>query len=264
MVRMPSSPRIGAQCFSAGWCSGAHRKPTPASPTQREIVADGHLELDAELGEHVGGARLGGDAAVAVLGDLDAGAGRDQRRAGGDIVGAVAVAAGADDVDGVGRHLDAVHAARSICAAPVISSTVSPRTRSAIRKAPICAGVAAPAVIWSSAVRISSSVSVAPPETFWIRWRSSCEGWAVHGLGSQAAWRAARTLRRRGAHAGDLEEVGEQRVAVLGGDALGVELHAVHGMRLVLQAHDRGCRRAVSAVTARQSGRLARSTMSEW
>src|SRR5204862_547727 len=67
---------------------------------------------------------------------------------------------------------------RSICAAPVISSTVSPRTRSAIRKAPICAGVAAPAVIWSSAVRISSSVSVAPPETFWIRARNSCEGWA--------------------------------------------------------------------------------------
>ena len=70
---------------------------------------------------------------------------------------------------------------RSIWAAPVISSTVSPRTRSAIRKAPICAGVAAPAVIWSSAVRISSSVSVAPPETFWIRARNSCEGWASMG-----------------------------------------------------------------------------------
>ena len=35
-----------------------------------------------------------------------------------------------------------------------------------------------------------------------------------------------------------LEEVGEQRMAVLGGDALGMELHAVHRMRLVLQAHD--------------------------
>src|SRR6185503_13575990 len=126
---------------------------------------------------------------------------------------------------------------RSICAAPVISSTVSPRTRSAIRKAPICAGVAAPAVIWSSAVRISFSVGVAPPKTYWIRARNSCEGWAsivrlsggvAEGAHVAAAW----------AEPGDLQEVGEQRVAVLGGDALGVELHAVHGMRLVLQAHD--------------------------
>jgi hypothetical protein len=61
---------------------------------------------------------------------------------------------------------------RIICAAPVISSTVSPRTRSAIRKAPICAGVASPAVISSSARRISPSSSVVPAETFWIRLRS--------------------------------------------------------------------------------------------
>ena len=43
--------------------------------------------------------------AVAVLGDLDAGAGRNQSRAGRDVIGAVTVAAGADDIDGVGRHL---------------------------------------------------------------------------------------------------------------------------------------------------------------
>jgi hypothetical protein len=50
-------------------------------------------------------------------------------------------------------------------------------------------------------------------------------------------------FRQRGgrrAHAGDVEEVGEERVAVLGGDAFGMKLHAVHGMRLVLQAHDDG------------------------
>src|SRR5262245_15514844 len=41
IVRMPSSPRIGAQCFKAGWCCGAHRKPTPASCTQRAVVANG-------------------------------------------------------------------------------------------------------------------------------------------------------------------------------------------------------------------------------
>src|SRR5436190_6548400 len=126
---------------------------------------------------------------------------------------------------------------RSICAAPVISSTVSPRTRSAIRKAPICAGVAAPAVIWSSAVRISSSVSVAPPETFWIRARNSCEGWASIVRLSGGVAEGAHVAAAR-AESGHLQEVGEQRVAVLGGDALGMELHAVHGMRRVLHAHD--------------------------
>src|SRR5262249_1264295 len=35
-----------------------------------------------------------------------------------------------------------------------------------------------------------------------------------------------------------VEEVGEQGMAVLGGDALRVELHAVYGKRLVLEAHD--------------------------
>ena len=38
--------------------------------------------------------------------------------------------------------------------------------------------------------------------------------------------------------AGDLQEVLQDLVAVLRRDALGMELHAVHGMRLVLQAHD--------------------------
>ena len=57
-------------------------------------------------------------------------------------------------------------------------------------------------------------------------------------LRTQAAWRAGARVAAARAHAGQLEEVGEQRVAVLGGDALGMELHAVHGMRLVLQAHD--------------------------
>src|SRR5262245_63787683 len=36
----------------------------------------------------------------------------------------------------------------------------------------------------------------------------------------------------------ELEEIGKQGVAVLGGDALWVELHAVHGMGAVLQAHN--------------------------
>ena len=38
--------------------------------------------------------------------------------------------------------------------------------------------------------------------------------------------------------AGKIEEIGEQLMAVLRGDALGMELHAVHRIALVLQAHD--------------------------
>src|SRR6267154_3674511 len=50
--------------------------------------------------------------------------------------------------------------------APVISSTVSPRTRSAINKPPICEGVASPDIIASKADAASSRDSVAPVATF--------------------------------------------------------------------------------------------------
>ena len=128
------------------------------------------------------------------------------------------------------RHLDAVHAARIICAAPVISSTVSPRTRSAIRKAPICAGVASPAVIM-----LEGDADLVLARA-WRRPRpsgSGCELVGGHGghrvvhAGSGGVARGPGVAAAR-AEAGQLEEVGEQRVAVLGGDALGMELHAVH------------------------------------
>ena len=46
--------------------------------------------------------------------------------------------------------------------APVISSTVSPRTRSAMSSAPICEGVASPDIIVSNPRAASSRLSVAP------------------------------------------------------------------------------------------------------
>ena len=49
--------------------------------------------------------------------------------------------------------------------APVISSTVSPRTRSAISSAPICEGVASPDIMASKAEAASSRDSVAPVAT---------------------------------------------------------------------------------------------------
>ena len=50
-------------------------------------------------------------------------------------------------------------------AAPVISSTVSPRTRSAIRKPPIWDGVALPDMMMSKARPASASPSRPPPAT---------------------------------------------------------------------------------------------------
>jgi hypothetical protein len=51
---------------------------------------------------------------------------------------------------------------RMALTAPVISSTVSPRTRSAISRAPICEGVASPDIIVSKPRAASSRLSVAP------------------------------------------------------------------------------------------------------
>jgi hypothetical protein len=62
------------------------------------------FDIDAECGEHVGGARPRGDRAVAVLGNGDARAGDDEGGAGRDIVRALGVAARAAGVDGAFRR----------------------------------------------------------------------------------------------------------------------------------------------------------------
>src|SRR5665213_4286054 len=56
--------------------------------------------------------------------------------------------------------------ARIANTAPVISSTVSPRTRSAINKPPICEGVASPDIMLSKADAASSRDRVAPVAIF--------------------------------------------------------------------------------------------------
>src|SRR5690554_5978316 len=58
--------------------------------------------------------------------------------------------------------------ARMVATAPEISSTVSPRTRSAIRKPPIWLGVASPDITMSKAARASSKSSALPAATFAI------------------------------------------------------------------------------------------------
>src|SRR5256885_1443804 len=70
--------------------------------------------------------------------------------------------------------------------APVISSTVSPRTRSAINSPPICEGVASPDIMLSKADAASSRDSVAPVATFpMIDLRSSIACFQEWG----ASWR---------------------------------------------------------------------------
>ena len=138
----------------------------PASLMQRAIASGRKIDLHAERREHVGRAGARRQRAVAVLGDRHAGARDDESRAGGDVVGAGRVAAGADDVDRVraGASTRSI-LARMAVTAPVISSTVSPRTRNAISRPPICEGVASPDIMLSNAAAASSRVSVAPVAT---------------------------------------------------------------------------------------------------
>src|SRR6185437_1772942 len=124
--------------------------------------------------------------------------------------------------------------ARMVVTAPVISSTVSPRTRSAINSPPICEGVASPDIMRSKAEAASSRVSEAPVATL-----------AMSALKSSAmAARLFRCVHGRAAPAGlgvpgrrEIEEIAQQQMAVLGGDALRMELHAVHRQAHVREPH---------------------------
>src|SRR6478609_12007766 len=94
--------------------------------------------------------------------------------------------------------------------APVISSTVSPRTRKAISKPPICEGVASPDIMLSKAEAASSRDSVAPVATFpmidlrssiacfrqcsIVRARHLCEGGLIDG-GADVRFKLCDVLR---------------------------------------------------------------------
>src|SRR5262245_61061698 len=129
--------------------------------------------------------------------------------------------------------------ALSARAAPAISSTVSPRTRSPIRSAPICASVAPSDMMSPNASAASLSLSVAPSATrarMGRRYASSAMGAAerLEDTGRRS-WRFAACAPL---DAGKVEEIGEEPMPVLGGDALGMKLNAVHGIALVLQPHN--------------------------
>src|SRR5262249_55413676 len=112
-----------------------------------------------------------------------------------------------------------------------ISSTVSPRTRSAIKRPPICEGVASPDIIRSNACVDSSRLSAAPLATL-----------AISALKSSMA---GAPLMHARAPAGlgipgrrELEEILQDQMAVRGGDALGMKLQAVDREACVRNAHD--------------------------
>ena len=69
------------------------------------------IQLHAQLGEHVGGARLRGGGTIAVLGDDGAGSGGHDGGRGGDIIRALAITAGTAGIDRALGRSDRRHAA---------------------------------------------------------------------------------------------------------------------------------------------------------
>src|SRR4051794_22645354 len=106
-----------------------------------------------------------------------------------------------------------------------ISPRVSPRIRMAVRAAPTCEGVGSPRRQAAKKSPALSSESVPPSAS-----RLS-KGLKASDMGRSSGFR--QTL-----HARDLEEVGEQVVAALGGDGFRMELHAENRTGPVLHAHD--------------------------
>src|ERR1035441_3742428 len=120
--------------------------------------------------------------------------------------------------------------ARMVGTAPVISSTVSPRPPNPISSAPICEGVASPDIMRSKAEAASARVRLAPVATLAMSALKS----SAMGLTRYVGGRHARGSRARRPAAllvpggGEIEEILQHQMTVLGGNALGMKLHAVH------------------------------------
>src|SRR4051812_788181 len=126
--------------------------------------------------------------------------------------------------------------ARIVVTAPVISSMVSPRTRNAMRRPPICDGVAAPDIIRSKALVASSRLKVAPVATLPMSALKSSVT-AAPSMSPLARRRALAASLLVVPVGGELEKILQDQMAVLRSDALGMELHAVHGKFGMRQAH---------------------------
>src|SRR5215510_16293025 len=119
--------------------------------------------------------------------------------------------------------------------APVISSTVSPRTRSAIKNPPICEGVASPDIMRSKPRAASSRVSEAPVAALAM---SALKSSVTVASLCRAAARLVPRPPLGVPGGGQVEKILQDDMAVLGRDAFRMELHAVHRQGLVCQTHD--------------------------
>ncbi len=116
----------------------------------RDALGDpfrGQIDLDAECCKHVGRPRFRRKRPVAMLGHFQSGARRHEGGTGRNIVGARGIAAGADDVDGVGGRVDPQHLlAHDFDSTGDLVHGFAPHP-SAISRPPICDGVASPDIM---------------------------------------------------------------------------------------------------------------------
>src|SRR5689334_12280678 len=246
IVRVPSSTRVAATFFIAGWCAGANMNPMPASRIHSPICS-GDSSMLTPSAESTSAAPDRDDKArlpclatgtpapatisaaqVEILNEPDA----------SPPVPTTSIASG-------GACTRSIFA-RMTLTAPVISSTLSPRTRSAISRPPICEGVASPDIICSKAAAASSRVSAAPVATL-----------AISGLNSTVTARPSMDPGPRHARGGcvraapaggcvprrcEVEKIFQEQMPVLGGDAFGMKLHAVHRQLPMREPHHQAVR----------------------
>ncbi len=215
-------------------------KPMPASRMQAPTCSALRSILTPSAPQHVGGAGLRRQRAIAVLGDRHAGAGDDERGAGRDVERAGGVAAGADHVDRVGRRFHAQHLG----------------AHGGDRAGDLVDGFAAHAQRHQQRAhlrgrRFARHHAVEGAGCF--RAREARAGRDLgderfeivgHGREPSTGRVGGRLARRRYARlpaallvpgGGEIEEILQHQMAVLGGDALGMELHAVHGQARMRQ-----------------------------
>src|SRR5476649_2380369 len=235
--RTPNSRRTGATCFIAAWWLGANMKPMPVCAIDCAICSGFKLMLapsdsmTSALPDEEDTLRppcLATRAPAAAATNIEA-------------VEILNVCAPSPPVPTMSSSLRVsaigtlVENSRITCAAAAISPMVSFLTRRPMVSAATITGDISPDMIWRNRCSISS----------WKISRCSIQrsraSWWVIGMAVPSQWgRGTDRWRARGRSADRSanQEVFQQRVAVLGQDGFGVELHALDVVFLVAHAHD--------------------------
>src|SRR5262249_21701005 len=241
LVRVPRSMRVGPTVFIAGWWAGADIKPIPASRMHKATCFASRSILTPSA------------CRASAAPDLDDSA-RFPCLATGTPAPATIKAAQVEMLNEpeasppvpttstapAGAVTPSI-LARIVVTAPVISSTVSPRTRSAISSPPICDGVASPDIMRSKAPAASSRVRLAPVATLAMSALKSSAIVNVSGCRLQRRCFARRHWAPTSLFipgGGDVEKIPEHQIPVLRGDAFRVELHTMHRKAGMDQPHD--------------------------